>query len=42
MDLPYGEMMQGFSQDEIELFHDLIRRMDDNMTRFAAKTNGEE
>ena len=42
MDLPYGEMMQGFSQDEIELFHDFIRRMDDNMTRFAAKTNGEE
>lgn len=42
MDLPYGAMMEGFSQAEIELFHDFIRRMDGNMTRFAANMNGEE
>lgn len=42
MDLPYGEMLEGFSESEVNQFHNFIRRMDGNMTRLSAKANGEE
>ena len=42
MDLPYGEMLKGFSESEVNQFHNFIRRMDGNMTRLSEKANGEE
>lgn len=42
MDLPYGEMLEGFSESEVNQFHNFIRRMDGNMTRLSEKANGEE
>ncbi len=37
MNLPYGEMLKGFSEEEVELFRSFICRMDENMTRFAER-----